>query len=264
MAGSWLNFDFHVDTKQIREISVTGGESKVLFEGPYLFLALSPDGSTFATNLQNTVGIIGGRPLLIDIATGNVDSLPIDTSLKSLFLEFIPSGDSLVFYAYYKDSVDGNYQTNYYWGAFYAFDLNTRTNHQLFTENPLLVAGMAITPDGKKIVTAGKIRNIDGTGVKEVTNVGIWQTLSPSGDTVVGGFGLTVLRSTYVVEAYLPSDSLMQKLWLIETERNSYVYSEFSLSPDGQILALCIASRLSGGSGHDYGRNAIYLLTSFD
>jgi hypothetical protein len=264
--GIWQG-GFTYEVKQIRQIDTSGTNDVVLFEGNYIYLTLSPDCTTFATDIYEQIShaFPGGRPVLIDIATGTIDTLDIDTSLRVGPLEFTPSGDSLIYYAMYIDSVNGSALTYYYWGAFYAYDLSTDSSHFLFTENPFLVSGLAITPDGKKIVTAGTIRSIDNpSDVKELHNVGIWQTLSPSGDSVIGGFGDSPVRATYVSLTHLDSDSLIKNLWLIETETPTYVYSEFRFSPDGRSLALCIAGILSEGSGNDYSHNAIYLLTNFD
>lgn len=249
------------EKRQIWSIDTAGINSSLLFEGPFVGLNLSPDGSKLVTNInrETLISYPGGTPLLIDINSGEMDTLEVDSSLLSLYLEFTPSGDSLIYFATFLDSLRGNIYTNYYWGAFYAFDLIERTNHMLFMENPALVAGMAITPDGRQIIAAGKIRNLDGGGERELQNVGVWPTVSASGDTIISGFGPWLLRSTSVVMTDLTSESKLKELFLFKGEQ--YVYAEFRLSPNGCQLIICSTHLLQEGTGMDFGHHVLYILT---
>ncbi len=262
VAGFW-QYGYTYSKKQIWEIDTSGVNTSLLFEGNFICLNISPDGTTLATNIDRSTvtGFPGGTPALIDLATGAIDTLVIDTALRSLYLEFTPSGDSLMYYATFLDSLHGNWMTQYYWGAFYAYDLIDRTHHQLFLEDPSLVAGFAITRDGKQIIAAGRIRNIDGSEARPLLNVGVWPTLSASGDTIVSGFGPWLLRSTTVAVTDLVTESKLKNIWLLNGGQYVYVYAEFRLSPDGKQLALCQTLLLPGGSGLDFSIHYLYLLT---
>jgi len=230
--------------KQIRKIDASGGESEVVMEGNFIYLAISPDGSKLASNIDNggrAIPLGRGKPVIIDIASKTVDTLDIDAPLESGPVRFSITGDSLFFYAFYIDSIKGSWISSYYWGAFFVYDLNNGTCTKLFEENPYLVAGFDITPDGQKIVASGKIRNIDGSDEQQLTNVGIWQTISPDGNYVVGGFGRELFRGNYVSLTYLPDDSLIRNLDLFADP--AALYGEFSFSPDGNKIAfaVCVA-----------------------
>jgi Tol biopolymer transport system component len=263
IGGNWQD-EYTYPRKEIRVVDTSGTNSELLFEGPYLFLTLSPDGSKFATNIERLIygGFWGGHPVLIDIASGQIDPLPVDTSLQCSMAAFTPSGDSLIFYATYQDTINGNTRTNYYWGSFYAFDIKTRQVHKLFPENPFYVAGLDITPDGRRIISAGQSRLMDGTGAIGFINVGIWQSLSPSGDSVIGAFGLTPWRGTYVALTELATDTRLKKMYPI-TPVDQFVFFEFQYSPDGKRVAFCASVRLSEGSGFDFGLSRIFILTLY-
>lgn len=244
--GNWWE-EYTYKRKQIRRITEIGGESEVLFEDNYLFLTLSDDGTTFASTIDNSVGRTypGGNPLvLIDIASGAVDTLVFDTSIRcSTPPRLSPSGDSLFFYGTYVDSTDGTYETGWLWGSFFVYDLSSGTYEKLFDENPYLVAGFDLYNGGSQIISAGKIRNLDGTVVVNLKNVGMWQRIAPDGQSIVGAFGYDFQHGNRVNLVKVPDDRLLDSLDL----NDELIYSEFDISPDGLRILMSVSFQLPLG-----------------
>ncbi len=255
--GNWQE-EFLNPGGEIRINDADGGPSTVLFTGDYLFLSVSPDGSRLLTTIEERVfpGYHGGQLAMLDIASRAVDTLPIPDSLRASSAEFTPSGDSIIFFATFVDTINQSPRLPPYWGGYFLFDLSTRTTKFLYDQEPYLVSGLAITPDGQNFISAGKKWRTDGAGVTELSNVGIWPSLSPSGDTLLSAVGFSPLKGTTVNLTNLPSDSAFAKLVLL---KQGAFYSEFSFSPDGTRIAFMATSGLPEG-GLNFGRSGIYVL----
>lgn len=229
--------------KEIRMIDAEGGPSTVLFADNYMFLSISPDGSKFLTTIEEPPfpGYHGGQLAMLDIASRSVDTLPIPDSLRASSAEFTPSGDSIIFFATFVDTINQSPRLPPYWGGYFLFDLSTRTTKFMYDQEPFLVSGLAVTPDGQNFISVGKMWRTDGSGMTELSNVGIWPSLSPSGDTVLSAVGFSPLKGPTVNLTDLPRDSGIADLVLLQ---EGAFYSEFRFSPDGTRIALVATFQL--------------------
>lgn len=238
--GEWSEDYYHKG--DIWVIDNDGGNAESIIRGEYVHLAISPSGDKVATVIREyTYGFPGGTLVVIDLNSVTEDTVPMpNTSAFVADVEFMPTGDQLVYYAMYgsghSDPDDG----------FYLYDFADSTTTLLFNEEWTAgFGGFDISPDGEEIVTVNKIRRLDGSGERVLQVGGVWPEFSPDGEKIisVSGIGSYLLGGPFEHLVDAVSGELISELDLQTHELSTSAF--FAWSSDGGRIVF--ASKPWGG-----------------